>query len=225
MLLETFLLSFFPNLNFQAALEKQGKAHLEEELRAELEEKEHVIVTLNTKVALLKEAAGREVTNGGQKETCSEGSGQLVDLGEEGGQHSLEEGVEEKGQAEKVRRLESLLSKCKENIKANKQKMQALTEVKEQLSMDLEAKESELVEERERGVRVASELTELRGREAGEELQMAEVKLAMHKEMLDKDEEIGSLRSNFVSATGEKEGLQQQVKAASHPDVHPDSGG
>merc|ERR1711923_675851 len=32
----------------------QDKAHLEEELRAELEEKQHIITTLNTKVVLLK---------------------------------------------------------------------------------------------------------------------------------------------------------------------------
>ena len=51
----------------QAGLEKQAKAHLEEELRAELEEKEHIIVTLNTKVALLKEA-NQEVNNGNSKE-------------------------------------------------------------------------------------------------------------------------------------------------------------
>ena len=47
----------------QAGLEKQAKAHLEEELRAELEEKEHIIVTLNTKVSLLKEAT-KEANNG-----------------------------------------------------------------------------------------------------------------------------------------------------------------
>ena len=33
---------------------KEANTHLEEELRAELEEKQHVINTLNSKVALLK---------------------------------------------------------------------------------------------------------------------------------------------------------------------------
>ena len=37
-----------------AALDKEAKTHLEEELRVELEEKQHDINTLNTKVALLK---------------------------------------------------------------------------------------------------------------------------------------------------------------------------
>ena len=37
-------------LREQSNLEKQAKMHLEEELRAEIEEKQHVINTLNTKV-------------------------------------------------------------------------------------------------------------------------------------------------------------------------------
>merc|ERR1712083_1129871 len=53
----------------------------------------------------------------------------------------------------------------------------------------------------------------LKGREAGEELQMAEVKLAMHKEMLDKDEEITSLRGNLSSVSAEKELLAGEADA------------
>ena len=113
-------------------MEKQAKAHLEEELRAELEEKEHIIVTLNTKVVLLKEVT-KGVTNGEGVEVVSEQ--QLVDVSADSG-FPLEERKEEQGEGkqphmeEKIRRLESLLSKCKENIKANKQKTVALTEVK-----------------------------------------------------------------------------------------------
>ena len=47
--------------------------------------------------------------------------------------------------------------------------------MKEQLALDLAAREQELEEERSRGSKVEQELEELRGREAGEELQMAEV--------------------------------------------------
>ena len=124
-------------------MEKQAKAHLEEELRAELEEKEHIIVTLNTKVVLLKEVT-KGVSNGDSGEVISEKQ-QLVDVSADSGTFPLEERKEEQGEGrqeqglvegrqphmeEKVRRLESLLSKCKENIKANKQKTVALTEVK-----------------------------------------------------------------------------------------------
>ena len=146
-------------------------------------------------VALLKESAkeaGKEVANGS--------SSHLVDLSdsghitsEEGRKEEEEEegrGREEGGKQveEKVRRLESLLSKCKENIKANKAKTAALTEVKEQLAAALAAKEEELAEERRRAAELGRAVEEVRSREAGEELQMAEVKLAMHREMLGKDE-------------------------------------
>ena len=135
--------------------------------------------------------AGKEVANGS--------SSHLVDLSdsghitsEEGRREEEEEGrsMEEGGKQveEKVRRLESLLSKCKENIKANKAKTAALTEVKEQLAAALAAKEGELTEERGRAAELGRAVEEVRSREAGEELQMAEVKLAMHREMLGKDE-------------------------------------
>jgi hypothetical protein len=38
-------------LREQCTLEQQAKQHLEEELRAELEEKQHIIAALNTKVS------------------------------------------------------------------------------------------------------------------------------------------------------------------------------
>merc|ERR1712098_1043211 len=92
---------------------------------------------------------------------------------------------------DKIKRLESLLSKCKENIKANKNKLTALTEVKEQLAMDLENKEKELLDEKLNSKRISDQLELVKNKEEGEELQMAEAKLAMHREIIIKDEEIG----------------------------------
>ena len=63
-----------------------------------------------------------------------------------------------------MKRLESLLSKCKENIKANKQKTAALTEVKEQLASDLALREKELAEERAKTQDVNAQLELLKGR-------------------------------------------------------------
>ena len=42
--------------------------------------------------------------------------------------------------------MEALLTKCKDSIKANKQKTQALTDVKDSLSTALSAKETECSE-------------------------------------------------------------------------------
>ena len=42
------------DLKEQSGLEQQAKRHLEEELRSDIEEKEHIIEALKTKVTLLK---------------------------------------------------------------------------------------------------------------------------------------------------------------------------
>ena len=79
--------------------------------------------------------------------------------------HEKEEGKTAGGPLEeKVKRLESLLSKCKENIKANKQKTAALTEVKEQLASDLALREKELAEEKAKAQDMNAQMELLKGR-------------------------------------------------------------
>ena len=214
-------------LKEQAALEKQAKAHLEEELRAEIEEKQHYITSLNTKVMLLKK----------DQQSASDDKffkSPLIDLSADSGNHEeLDNGGTETGKdlqspdndslsaksedsdkilnlEEKVKKLENLLSKCKENIKANKNKLTALTEVKDQLATDLELKETELGEEKDSHKKVLDELQIYRKREEGEELQMAEAKLAMHHEMITKDEEISALRASLAKENEEKDKLREE---------------
>ena len=45
----------------QSGLEQQAKRHLEEELRSDIEEKEHIIEALKTKVTLLKVSWSRSI--------------------------------------------------------------------------------------------------------------------------------------------------------------------
>ena len=45
----------------QSGLEQQAKRHLEEELRSDIEEKEHIIEALKTKVTLLKVSRSRSL--------------------------------------------------------------------------------------------------------------------------------------------------------------------
>ena len=82
---------------------------------------------------------------------------------------------------DKVRRLEALLTKCKESIKANKQKTNALTEVKDALSQQLSEKEAELSAVNESYSKVNVELEALRKREQEDELQIAQTKMHMHQ--------------------------------------------
>ena len=201
-------------LKEQAALDKEAKAHLEEEMRAELEEKEHVITTLNTKVALLKKDSPSPLIDLDNHEDIAANGSKVNGVLENEDRSNTEELSVKSEDGEKVfhledkiKRLESLLSKCKENIKTNKNKTTALTEVKDQLAADLELKEKELVELRDSSDKVRAELETLRRKEEGEEIQIAEVKLAMHSEMIMKDEEIGKLRTSLNVETEEKEKL------------------
>ena len=136
---------------------------------------------------------------------------QLTDLQDDMSAKSSEESDRVFHLEDKVKRLESLLSKCKENIKANKNKLTALTEVKEQLATDLETKEKDLCEARESCQKAVDELQILRKREETEEVQMAEIKLQMHSEMICKDEEIGKLRVSLNQEAEEKEKLSEEV--------------
>ncbi len=45
---------------------------------------------------------------------------------------------------------------------------------------------------------MSEELEQLQSREAGEEIQLAETKLAMHKEMLEKDEQVSLLETKLA---------------------------
>ena len=82
---------------------------------------------------------------------------------------------------DKVRRLETLLTKCKESIKANKQKTTALTEVKDSLSKQLSEKEADLIVLTDRFNSTEAELKEVKRKEQEEELQIAQAKMHMHQ--------------------------------------------
>ena len=60
-------------------MEQKAKRHLEEELRSELEEKEHIIKALQTKVVLLK-SGGTNVLDDNSAEDSSASGTDLIDL-------------------------------------------------------------------------------------------------------------------------------------------------
>ena len=210
-------------LKEQSQLEKEAKTHLEEELRAELEEKQHIITTLNTKVALLKKESPASLIDIDNQEDMENGAkinGAFVNSDDQlnNHEHSNDNSSVKSEDSDKVfhledkiRKLESLLSKCKENIKANKNKMTALTEVKDQLASDLERKEREVGECREEVKRTVEEMTVIKQNSESEQVQIAEVKLAMHSEMIMKDEEITKLRLDLNTETEEKEKLSTEI--------------
>merc|ERR1719391_1887173 len=137
-------------LREQCQLEQRAKRHLEEELRSELEEKDHIIKALQTKVVLLKSGGANVIEDNSSEEKVGEdgtgasGNSDLIDL--DNSSNVIKKDSEKVVVLEdKVRRLETLLTKCKESIKANKQKTTALTEVKDSLSKQLSEKEADLI--------------------------------------------------------------------------------
>ena len=84
--------------------------------------------------------------------------------------------------------MEGLLTKCKESIKANKQKTSALTEVKESLAQQVTEREAEVNDLRSQLLSAQStlsstqkEIQTYRNKEQQEELQIAEIKMMMHQ--------------------------------------------
>merc|ERR1712018_328401 len=113
---------------------------------------------------------------------------------------------------DKVRRLEALLTKCKESIKANKQKTTALTDVKDSLAEQLAEREKQNEKLTNDLKTTKDELESLKKREQVEELQIAEIKMQMHQEIITKDEEVGKLRTNLKHILEEKSTCDEQIE-------------
>ncbi|KAF6029531.1 GOLGA4 [Bugula neritina] len=99
-------------LKEQSELERKSKQHLETSLQSTLEEKDTEISTLKTKINFLQEQESSSASP-----------------------HNAEELATLK---EKVKRQEQLLTKCKETIKANKEKQLALSNERDALKTQLE---------------------------------------------------------------------------------------
>ena len=238
-LLQDKALRRISELKEQCQLEQKAKRHLEEELRSDLEEKHHVIEALQTKVSLLK-SGGKGVLDENNEDNAT---GNLVDISDDNSATSVASDIIQRDGdkianlegkltvqmhtlqcligctfIEKIKRLEGLLTKCKESIKANKQKTTALTEVKESLAKQVGEREAESDDLRSQLVNLQStlaaaqtEISNHKKREQSEELQIAELKLLMHQEMITKDEEIGKLRLSLKSSMEQDSDKEKEI--------------
>ena len=92
-----------------------------------------------------------------------------------------------------------------------KRQVATITKEKEKLSKVLETREKDLCEARETCQKAVDELQVLRKREESEEVQMAEIKLQMHSEMICKDEEIDKLRVSLNQEAEDKDKMSGEV--------------
>ncbi|KAJ4439450.1 hypothetical protein ANN_07574 [Periplaneta americana] len=218
-------------LKEQCQLEQKAKAHLEDVLRNDLEEKDHLISTLYTKIELMKLNGGKEESEASnQVKNSSENL--LIDLSVDPAEATPTKQPKEDTSPletdavlrEKVRKLETLLSKCKESIKRNKERISQLTTENQELQQTLEVtKESsstqvttlseELTTARNEIVKLVEALDTLRKREEDAALSLAENKLTIHRELEAKEEQIKSLRNSLTQLTQDKEALIERASS------------
>ncbi|CAL4086312.1 unnamed protein product, partial [Meganyctiphanes norvegica] len=215
------------DLREQCSLEQQAKAHLEQELRNDLEERDHKISALNTKVILLQDGLGAEVLNAVRKnsetetqvQTQTEGTQTLIEehKPEENGRIPYDEGdnVSVASQCSTMTNMEvdeiieklksdvskhkSLLARCMENIRTNKEKMATLTAERDLATQQLQDKIKQidlLKEENE------NELAGLRFNVESSALSMAETKKQLFEELQNKE----ALADCFKKQADEAEG-------------------
>ena len=171
----------------QSALEQQAKRHLEENLRVVIEEKDEKIKVLQTKIGLLNEDNGR---------STSESSDLIV--------MDTEEGGDRKELQDKVERLETLLQKCKDSLKSNRDKIIALNRENE-----------ELIEFKDKYQSVDKELESLKKLNQDNALSFAEAKQKLHEEIEAKSIVVRELEDQMKKRKHDIEVMETDLKVKS----------
>jgi len=217
------------DLKEQCQLEQQAKAHLEEALRNDIEEKDHIISTLNTKVKLLQ-ANGPILENAVSEDSGLSNDGSRVNLidlsGETASSSSNDESsmlsMENAQLKDKLKKLEALILRYKESLKRNKEKFTEMMREKSILESDHEvlkistaekmsALEGELSVARVEIEGLTERVNILQGREEESAISLAENKLSVHRELEEKEEQIKQLQIDLKRATEDKENLNEAI--------------
>ncbi|OAD58639.1 Golgin subfamily A member 4, partial [Eufriesea mexicana] len=209
------------DLKEQCQLEQQAKAHLEEALRNDIEEKDHIINTLNTKIKLLQ-ASGPNLettlsdTTNDQKENLKDN---LIDLSTSSSISNENTLLVENSQLkDKLKKLENIVLKYKESLKRNKEKFTEILTEKITLEFEYETlknsyaeKEKEINCTQKEIKNLTDQMTILKKREEESVISLAENKLSIHRELEDKEEQIKKLQLDLKHMTESKENLSEVV--------------
>ncbi|XP_014470528.1 PREDICTED: golgin subfamily A member 4 isoform X2 [Dinoponera quadriceps] len=216
------------DLKEQCQLEQQAKAHLEEALRNDIEEKDHIINTLNTKVRLLQ-TSGSALENSVPREAAEQDSSKenLIDLTNESNAPSTDGEsnalLAENAQLnDRMKKLESLVLRYKESLKRNKDKFTEVMKEKNTLESEYEALQSgtaerisategELSAARAEVADLTEQVSVLQKREEESAISLAENKLSVHRELEEKEEQIKQLRLDLKHMAKEKEASNEAV--------------
>jgi len=219
------------DLKEQCQLEQQAKAHLEEALRNDIEEKDHIISTLNTKVKLLQ-ANGPVSENAVSEESSRPNDGSRINLIDLSGEPAavssdmLDESsmlpMENAQLKDKLKKLEALILRYKDSLKRNKEKFTEVTKEKSILESDHEALRNSTAEkmsalEGELGAarveieNLTAQVDVLQRREEESAISLAENKLSVHRELEEKEEQIKQLRADLKRTTEDKGNLNEAI--------------
>ncbi|XP_076359031.1 uncharacterized protein LOC143251655 [Tachypleus tridentatus] len=215
-------------LREQCQLEQQAKAHLEQNLRLILEEKEDMIKVMEMKIKLLKEGDNLEAFETNQTEQSTMNLELCTESPEK--MPTVEQPITRPKEApelqiikEKNKRLEILLMKCKDTIKSNKERIVQLQKETEMLSNQVEEKTKELqhVQEKEAEIqaRLREELQEmsemiekLKKQQEESSMAMAETKRNMHEELEQRDQQLRDSKIERKTLIQQKNVLEKEVE-------------
>ncbi|KAJ2946413.1 hypothetical protein O0L34_g12451 [Tuta absoluta] len=135
-------------LREQCSLEQSAKAHLEKALRVDIEEKNMIIDTLNTKIKLMQNISPEKNVNEKDPVTTTNDSNsnvQLISFDTENN-HTNEDMPPNETQNlnNKIEKLEMLVAKYKESLKTTKEKNAQLTTEIQILSAEIENKNKDV---------------------------------------------------------------------------------
>uniref|UniRef100_A0A8D8SE50 Golgin subfamily A member 4 n=1 Tax=Cacopsylla melanoneura TaxID=428564 RepID=A0A8D8SE50_9HEMI len=205
-------------LKEQCQLEQKAKAHLEEMLRNDLEEKDHIINTLNTKINLLKGSEESIATKESgfdemSKTKTEDYSHSLIELNDSNvSSHGVKNNaVEGKSRLEDIEALRSKLTAAEQKISEHENSMKQLEETLEVIKQKENSSSAQLLALRTELQEKTNEINQLKEKQDVEKVTLAENKINFHKELESKDILMAELKIQIGQLNEEKLRLKDQM--------------
>nr|XP_018896474.1 PREDICTED: golgin subfamily A member 4-like isoform X3 [Bemisia tabaci] len=192
------------DLKEQCQLEQKAKAHLEESLRNDIEERDHIINTLNTKIGYLRDSS----ESGIETESLSKTNGSSENLSTS--PVATFPPVSSSGDAalkEKIKNLEELLQKSKGVIIEKINTIKDLNKENTELKSDVK----ELATVKDKVVSLQKLVETLQKSEEEAAISAAETKQSIYLELESKEAQVKNLKETLAKALQEKARLSDKV--------------
>ncbi|KAI5755449.1 hypothetical protein M8J77_016939 [Diaphorina citri] len=202
-------------LKEQCQLEQKAKAHLEDMLRNDLEEKDHIINTLNTKINLLKdsEESIATVESGFDESKTKQEEDSLIDLNEDNRspRNSKENQDGKSTRTEDVKVLSSKLKAAEVKISEQDVSIKQLEDTVATMKKKDDASSAQLTALRSELTECNAELSALREKQEADKSSLAETKLNFHRELESKEILVREFKAQISQLKLENTNLQDQM--------------